>query len=99
MRRRARLCLEDDDTGYFPRLSFRLSSKTQGVTQVAEIAVVSNSRSGISWLSAIYLIVGGTVAATHHYWTALQTFKAVLSALLATFLWPLLLLGVNLHIH
>jgi hypothetical protein len=25
--------------------------------------------------------------------------KAVLSAILATLLWPLLLLGINLHIH
>jgi hypothetical protein len=28
-----------------------------------------------------------------------HTIKAFVSALLATLLWPLLLLGVNLHIH
>jgi hypothetical protein len=66
---------------------------------MSEIAVVSRRSSGISWLSALYLIAGGIVAATHHYWTALHTFKAVLSAVLATFLWPLLLMGINLHIH
>jgi hypothetical protein len=29
----------------------------------------------------------------------LNTFKEVASAILATLLWPLLLLGINLHIH
>ena len=56
-------------------------------------------RFGVSWLVAIYLIAGGIVAATHHYWSNLNTLKAVISALLATLLWPLLLVGVNLHIH
>ncbi|HEY6962913.1 MAG TPA: hypothetical protein VI408_13575 [Gaiellaceae bacterium] len=54
---------------------------------------------GVSWLLAIYLIAGGIVAATHHYWSNLHTLKAVLSALLATIAWPLILVGVNLHIH
>jgi len=53
----------------------------------------------VSVLFFLYLIVGGIVAATHHYWSNLHTLKAVLSALLATVLWPLLLAGVNLHIH
>jgi hypothetical protein len=39
------------------------------------------------------------VAATHHYWSHLDTLRAWGSALLATVLWPLILLGVNLHIH
>ena len=56
-------------------------------------------RFGVSWLVAIYLIAGGIVAATHHYWSNLNTLKAVISALLATLLWPLLLVGVNLHVH
>jgi hypothetical protein len=53
----------------------------------------------ISFLFFIYIIVGAIVAATHHYWSNLQTIKAVVSALLATLLWPLLLLGINLHVH
>jgi len=53
----------------------------------------------ISFLFFIYIIVGAIVAATHHYWSNLHTLKAVVSALLATLLWPLLLLGINLHIH
>jgi len=56
-------------------------------------------RFGVSWLVAIYLIAGGIVAATHHYWDNLRTLKTVASAVLATVLWPLILVGINLHIH
>jgi hypothetical protein len=56
-------------------------------------------RFGVSWLVAIYLIAGGIVAATHHYWSNLHSIRAVISALLATVLWPLILLGINLHVH
>jgi hypothetical protein len=56
-------------------------------------------RAGVSWLTVLYLVVGGIVAATHHYWSSLHTLKAVVSAVLATLLWPLLLFGVSLHIH
>jgi hypothetical protein len=56
-------------------------------------------RYGVSWLVVIYLVAGGIVAATHHYWSNVHTLKAIVSALLATLLWPLLLVGVNLHIH
>ena len=56
-------------------------------------------RAGISWIGALYLIVGAIVAATHQYWSHLHTLKAWGSALLGTVLWPLILLGVNLHIH
>jgi hypothetical protein len=51
------------------------------------------------WLVPLYLIIGGIVAATHHYWSNLHTLKAWASALIATVVWPLILLGVNLHIH
>jgi hypothetical protein len=56
-------------------------------------------RAGVSWVVALYLIIGAIVAATHHYWSNIHTIKAVLSALLATVLWPLVLLHANLHIH
>jgi hypothetical protein len=62
-------------------------------------ASYARPRFGISWLLAIYLIAGGIVAATHHYWSNLHTLKAILSAVLATVLWPLVLIGVNLHLH
>jgi hypothetical protein len=56
-------------------------------------------RVNVSVLFLIYLVAGGIVAATHHYWDNVQTAKTIASALLATVLWPLLLLGINLHIH
>jgi hypothetical protein len=62
-------------------------------------AATAAPRIGISWLLALYLFVGAIVAATHHYWSNLHTLKAWGSALIATVLWPLILLGINLHIH
>jgi hypothetical protein len=55
--------------------------------------------SSVSLLMVVYLVAGGIVAATHHYWSNVHTLKAIISALLATILWPLILVGVNLHIH
>jgi len=59
----------------------------------------TRSRPGISVVLLVYLVVGAIVAATHHYWSNLHTLKQIGSALLATVLWPLILLGINLHIH
>ena len=56
-------------------------------------------RVNVSILLFLYLIIGAIVAATHHYWSNIHTLKAVISAVLATVLWPLLLVGINLHIH
>jgi hypothetical protein len=56
-------------------------------------------RFGISWFGTLYLVAGGIVAATHEYWSHPHTAKAIVSAVLATLLWPLLLVGINLHIH
>ena len=53
-------------------------------------------RSGI--VSLIYVVVGVIVASSHHYFADVTTLKPILSALLAIVLWPLLLLGINLHI-
>jgi Mn2+/Fe2+ NRAMP family transporter len=49
-------------------------------------------------IGAIYVAVGIFLAANKDYFQNLDTAKRVLSALLAILLWPLLLLGVNLHI-
>jgi hypothetical protein len=59
----------------------------------------SRTRPGFSLLFVIYLVIGGIVSATHHYWSNLDTAKQIISALLAVILWPLILVGVNLHIH
>ncbi len=53
---------------------------------------------GFSLAAVIYLVAGGIIAATHHYWSSLNTVKQILSAVLATLLWPLILLGIDLHI-
>jgi hypothetical protein len=54
---------------------------------------------GTSLLTIVYLVVGAIVAAQHHYFANLGTFKLLVSGLLALLLWPLVLLGVNLHVH
>ena len=52
-----------------------------------------------SLLLVVYLVAGAIVAATHHYYAHLHTAKQIASAVLAILLWPLLFLGINLHIH
>ncbi len=49
-------------------------------------------------LIIVYLAVGVFIANSHHYFAHLNSLTAVLSALLAVVLWPLILFGVNLHI-
>jgi hypothetical protein len=59
----------------------------------------ASARPGFSLLFVVYLVAGAIVAATHNYWAHLHTIKQIGSALLATVVWPLILLGINLHIH
>jgi len=54
-------------------------------------------RSGIG--SIIYLVIGVIVAASHHYFAHASALKPIISALLAIALWPLVLLGISLHLH
>ena len=49
-------------------------------------------------LYLIYLVVGLVVASTHHYLSNLDSIRRFLSAILAIVLWPLILLGIDLHI-
>ena len=55
-------------------------------------------RRRFSLLGLIYVLVGIYVAFAHDYITV-RVVKVVVSALLAIFLWPLILLGVDLHIR
>jgi hypothetical protein len=55
-------------------------------------------RRRFSLLGLIYVLVGVYVAFANDYITV-RVVKIVLSALLAIFLWPLILLGVDLHIR
>ena len=52
-----------------------------------------------SLLSIIYLVIGFFVARAHHYFVHVGSFTSIVSAVLAVLLWPLVLLGVNLHVH
>jgi hypothetical protein len=52
----------------------------------------------LSVLGLVYIIIGIYIAWTHHYITV-ALLKGVLQALLAIFLWFLVLLGVDLHIR
>jgi len=49
-------------------------------------------------LGLIYVAIGVFIAYSKDYLENLDTVKRVVSALLAILLWPLLLLGVDLHI-
>jgi hypothetical protein len=46
----------------------------------------------------VYVVVGLFVANSHHYFAHLNGAKPWLSAVLAVALWPLVLLGVSVHI-
>jgi hypothetical protein len=50
-------------------------------------------------LGVIYLVVGIVVANSKNYLENLDAVKPLISAVLAVLLWPLLLIGVNLHVR
>jgi hypothetical protein len=52
-----------------------------------------------SLTSIVWLVVGVVIAASHHYFAHASTLKPIISAILAVVLWPLVLLGINLHVH
>jgi hypothetical protein len=57
-------------------------------------------RSGFSSLvGLVWVVVGLIVASGHGYFAHLTAVMPILSAILAVLLWPLVLLGVNLHIR
>jgi hypothetical protein len=49
-------------------------------------------------LALVYIIIGVAIAAQKHYFKNLDTIRLIASAVLAVLLWPLLLLGIDLHI-
>ena len=46
----------------------------------------------------LYVVVGVVIASTHDYLNNLDTLRRIVSAALAILLWPLVLLGIDLHI-
>jgi hypothetical protein len=53
----------------------------------------------ISLSSLLWLAIGVLVASVHHYLAHVDTVRLIVSAGLAIVLWPLLLLGINLHVR
>ena len=51
-----------------------------------------------SLVGLLYIIIGVAIAAQKHYFEHLDTIRLIASAVLAILLWPLLLLGIDLHI-
>jgi hypothetical protein len=62
------------------------------------MAVVVRTRRNVSLLVVVWILVGLVVAAQRGYITV-ALLKAILSALLAIVLWPLVLLGISLHLY
>ncbi len=56
------------------------------------------ARPGISLFGVLWLVVGVAMAAVYDYFDNVETGKRIASALLAILLWPLLLLGIDLHV-
>jgi hypothetical protein len=50
----------------------------------------------LAWL--VYVVFGVIVASQHDYYAHLATVAQVVSAVVGTALWPLILLGANLHL-
>ena len=48
--------------------------------------------------SIAYVVIGVLVASQHTYYADLGSLSQVLSAVVATALWPLVLLGADLHL-
>jgi hypothetical protein len=52
-----------------------------------------------SLASLAYVVLGVLVASQHGYYAHLTTVSQVVSAVVSTALWPLLLLGASLHLN
>jgi hypothetical protein len=61
------------------------------------VAVVRRRARNVSLLFVVWVIIGIVVAVSRGYLT-LAVFKVIASALLAIFLWPLVLLGIDLKL-
>lgn len=54
-------------------------------------------RNGVSLGTLLWLIIGVVIALSHGY--SITNLSSLVSFLLAMFLWPLVLFGVDLHIN
>ena len=51
-----------------------------------------------SLISVAYVVLGVLVASRHDYYAHLTTVSQVVSAVVATALWPLIVFGASLHL-
>ena len=47
----------------------------------------------------VYAIIGAFVAAANHYFAHVGSTRGVVNAILAILIWPLVLLGVEVHVR
>lgn len=52
----------------------------------------------VSPVALVYIVVGVIVAAARDYFENLDRLKPIISAILAVILWPLVLIGVDVHV-
>jgi hypothetical protein len=52
----------------------------------------------ISPIAIVYVVIGLIVAVSKDYFENLDRLKPIISAILAVLLWPLVLLGVDVHV-
>lgn len=57
------------------------------------------TRPMIGTFGLLWLGVGVAMAAAYDYFDSVDTGKQIASAVLAVVLWPLLFLGINLHVN
>jgi hypothetical protein len=50
------------------------------------------------WLWVVYLVIGVIAALGENYFDFHFPWKPIISAILAIVLWPLLLIGIDLHV-
>jgi hypothetical protein len=57
------------------------------------------ARPGISLFAFAWIVVGVAVAAAYDYFDNVENGRRIASAILAVLLWPLLFLGIDLHVN
>jgi hypothetical protein len=55
-------------------------------------------RRSMPLILVVWLVIGAVVAGSHHYFDTLNSLGAILDAIIAVLLWPLILFGVKITI-
>lgn len=50
-------------------------------------------------LFVLYVVVGLAAAHSHHYFAHVASVRSIVAAVLAVLMWPLVLLGLDLHMR